>query len=70
MSINVLPSATVRWPSAWTRIDIEDQFELEFWARRFRVSREMLKRAVAEVGERFGDVDRYLYQKRAVFTQN
>ncbi len=69
MSVHVLPSATVRWPTAETRVDVHNHFELVFWARRFRVSREMLKRAVAAVGEKFADVDRYLYQKRTVLTQ-
>ncbi len=65
-----VPPATIRWPDAATQIDVHEPHELSFWARRLRVSREMLKRAVTKVGPRHVDVDRYLYQKRSVFTHN
>lgn len=65
-----VPPATTRWPNAATRIDVADPDELSFWARRLRVSREMLKRAVTKVGPRYADVDRYLYHTRSVFTHN
>jgi hypothetical protein len=62
-------SDTLRWPTATTQVNVEDAQELEFWARRLRVSREMLKRAVWKVGQRYLDVERYLFQKRSAFTQ-
>jgi hypothetical protein len=69
MEVTLRGDITRRWPNATTRINVGDAQELDFWAHRLRVSREMLKRAVWKVGERYLDVDRYLYQKRSVFTQ-
>jgi hypothetical protein len=60
---------TRRWPTATTQINVDDAHELIFWAHHLRVSREMLKRAVWKVGQRYLDVERYLFQKRSVFTQ-
>jgi hypothetical protein len=47
---------TVRWPQDSTHLNIEDENELQFWAQRFRVGRELLRRVVASVGPRFKDV--------------
>jgi len=47
---------TVRWPQDSTLLHIEDENELQFWALRFRVGRELLKRVVESVGPRFKDV--------------
>jgi hypothetical protein len=47
---------TVRWPQESTYLNIEDEDELQFWAERFRVGRELLKRVVASVGPKFKDV--------------
>jgi hypothetical protein len=69
MATTLRGDVTRRWPNATTRVNVEDAQELEFWARRFRVSREMLKRAVWKVGQRYLDVERYLFLKRTAFTQ-
>jgi hypothetical protein len=69
MATRIESEVTVHWPNATTRINVEDKDELEFWAKRLRVSREMLRRAVWKVGRRYLDVERYLFQKRSVFTQ-
>ena len=55
---------TIRWPLDSTRVNIEDERELEFWSRRFRVSREMLKRAVRAAGPRHKDVEMLLDRRR------
>jgi hypothetical protein len=55
---------TIRWPLASTRVNVQEERELEFWSQRFRVSREMLKRAVRAAGPRFKDVETLLNGKR------
>jgi hypothetical protein len=56
--------STVRWPKDSTTLNIGDEKELRFWANRFHVGREMLKRAVWAVGPKFKDVSHYLNYKR------
>ena len=55
---------TIRWPEDSTVLNIEDETELQFWARRFRVGRELLKRVVASVGPRFKDVAAQISYRR------
>ena len=43
-----------------TRIDLDDDHELRYWARKFDVSRTDLKRAVDRVGVVAKDVAAYL----------
>jgi uncharacterized protein DUF3606 len=55
---------TIRWPDDSTRLNIADENELRFWAQRFHVGREMIRRAVAAVGPKFKDVASHLDYKR------
>ncbi len=54
----------MRWPQDSTRINVDDENELQFWAMRFHVAREMLRRAVAAVGPKFKDVASHLNYRR------
>ena len=56
--------STVRWPKDSTPLNISDKKELAFWAKRFHVGREVLKRAVWAVGPKFKDVSSHLDYKR------
>ena len=56
--------STIRWPQDSTPLNIDDEKELQFWAKRLRVGREMLRRAVAAVGPKFKDVASHLNYKR------
>ena len=56
--------STVRWPDDSTRLNIADDKELQFWAKRFHVGRELLKRVVAAVGPKFKDVAKYIDKRR------
>jgi hypothetical protein len=42
------------------RIDMADYFDLRSWAKRFGVTPGEVRRAVAKVGNRAGDVENYL----------
>jgi hypothetical protein len=42
------------------RIDVHQDYELRDWSRKFGVTPEELKRAVAKVGDRADDVEREL----------
>jgi hypothetical protein len=55
---------TVRWPADSTRVNVDDSFELEFWSKRFGVSRSVLKQAVQAVGQKFKDVHAHLNSRR------
>jgi len=59
-----MKDSTVRWPQDGTRLNIEDEKELQFWAHRFRVGRELLKRVVTSVGPRFKDVAAQISYRR------
>lgn len=56
--------STVRWPDDSTSLNVDDEKELQFWAKRFHVGRELLKRVVVAVGPKFEDVARYIEKKR------
>jgi len=45
------------------RINIHEGYELAHWSKRFSVSKETLKRAVAKVGDRAEDVEKELKSK-------
>jgi AraC-like DNA-binding protein len=45
------------------RINVHQDYELRDWSRKFGVSPEELKRAVAKVGDRATDVERELKAK-------
>jgi len=43
-----------------TEISLNQQHELEYWTKRFGVTGELLRRAVAAAGNQAEDVERYL----------
>jgi len=43
-----------------TRINVNEDYEVTHWSKRFSVSKEELKRAVAKVGDRAEDVEKEL----------
>jgi len=45
------------------RINVNEDYELQDWSKRFGVSKDELKRAVAKVGDRADDVERELKGK-------
>lgn len=45
------------------RINVNEDYELQDWSRKFGVSKDELKRAVAKVGDRAEDVERELKGK-------
>jgi len=47
-----------------TRIDTDQDYELQDWAQKFGVSKEQLKAAVAAVGDKAADVEKHLRGKR------
>jgi len=42
------------------RINVNEDYEVAHWSKRFSVSKEELKRAVAKVGDRAEDVEKEL----------
>lgn len=44
------------------RINIHENYEVEYWARTFEVSTEVLKKAVAEAGTSADAVRKYIKQ--------
>jgi hypothetical protein len=42
------------------RINVNEDYEVTHWSKRFSVSKEELKRAVAKVGDRAEDVEKEL----------
>lgn len=47
-------------PSDASRIDLNIEFDIRFWARKLRVTEEQLRRAVGAVGARVPAVRRFL----------
>lgn len=45
------------------RINVNEDYELQDWSKKFGVSKDELKRAVAKVGDRADDVERELKGK-------
>ena len=48
-----------------SRINVNEQYELNDWSRKFRVTPEQLKKAVKEVGSIASDVEAYLKKSTA-----
>ncbi|CAM5789332.1 DUF3606 domain-containing protein [Rhizobacter sp. Root404] len=46
------------------RINIDEDYELADWSKKFGVSKERLKEAVAAVGDRASRVESYLQSRR------
>ena len=44
------------------RINFNEDYEVSHWTRKFGISREVLKNAIDEVGDRVHDVDEYLQE--------
>ena len=51
---------TKRGAADRSRINMEEDYEVEYWTKRFGVSREQLKRAVEKAGPMVEDVQREL----------
>lgn len=51
---------TKRGPADRTRINVNEDYELQYWSEKFGVSRERLRAAVEKVGVMAEDVDREL----------
>ena len=51
---------TTRAPRDAFLIGLEDDYEIEYWAKRFRVSKERLVEAVTAVGNSAANVGAYL----------
>lgn len=49
-----------RGPQDRSRINVNEDYELEYWSRKFGVSREELKRAVEKQGVSADAVEEYL----------
>ncbi|MGH6646888.1 DUF3606 domain-containing protein [Aquabacterium sp.] len=47
------------------RINLNEDLEVSHWTRRFGISREVLKDAIDEVGDRVHDVDEYLQERES-----
>ncbi len=47
------------------RINVNEDYELRDWAKKFGVTGEQLKAAVAKVGDRAEDVERHLQGNKA-----
>jgi len=47
------------------RINFNDDLEISHWTRRFGISREVLKDAIDEVGDRGHDVDEHLQEQES-----
>jgi hypothetical protein len=43
-----------------SRVSVENDYELDYWAKRFGVSRDEVLKAVAQVGHRVEDVEHAL----------
>jgi len=56
--------STVTWLEDSTNLNIDDEKELQFWAKRFHVGRELLKRVVTAVGPKFKDVASHINFRR------
>lgn len=54
----------LRGPQDSTRVNINEEYELNYWTQRFNVSSEILKEAVKEVGLSVHKIDEYLNDKR------
>jgi len=44
------------------RINVNEDYELQYWSEKFNVSREILKDAVKAVGTSVKEVQEYLYK--------
>jgi len=58
-----------RWAQDRSRINVNEDYELSYWADRFKSSREKIRMAVSAVGPVVKDVRRYLREQRTVDVQ-
>lgn len=56
----MLANKSDRTPADPTRVDVEEQWEVDFWCAQFRVAPDVLRACVAEAGPRTEDVARQL----------
>jgi hypothetical protein len=47
------------------RINLNEDYEVAHWTRKFGISREVLKDAIDEVGDHVHDVDEYLQERES-----
>lgn len=47
------------------RINLNEDYEVAHWTRKFGISHELLKDAIDEVGDRVHDVDEYLQERES-----
>lgn len=52
-----------RGPQDRNRVNIREEWEVNYWAKKFGVSKEKLKDAVHKVGVMAKDVDKYVKSK-------
>ena len=52
----MLVDKTERTPADPTRVNMNEQWEVDFWCARFRVTPEVLRASVVEAGERTEDI--------------
>ncbi len=55
---------TITWPQNFTSINVNRECELQFWSKKFQVSKGKLKQAVRAVGPNFKDVKEHLDSHR------
>lgn len=53
----------MRGPQDRSRINIHEDYELQYWSEKFGVSRDELKKAVAAVGVSANDVEAFLRKR-------
>ena len=56
----MLVNKTERTPNDPTRVNMNEQWEVEFWCAKFRVTPDVLRACVVEAGERTGDIAKQL----------
>ena len=50
----------IRWPQDPTKINIHESWEVDYWTKKWNITREQLINAVKRVGVMTKDVARYL----------
>jgi hypothetical protein len=54
-----------RGPQDRTHVNVNQGQDLHYWAKHFGVTEEQLREAVRHVGNRTGDVEKFLWHKAA-----
>jgi len=54
-----------RGPQDRTHVNVNQDHELHYWAKHFGVTEEHVREAVKQVGDRTGDVEKFLWRKSA-----